>query len=73
MFLCGIVDDEGVDEGEFDAADAVCFHLLELAQDLRLFDGGAEPPPAHHGSGVVGRVLEVLVEVLGGRYCLRTT
>ena len=55
----GVVEDFGVDEGEFGAADAVGLHLLELAEDLGLVDGGAEPPPADHGLGGVGWVEEV--------------
>ena len=56
---------EGIDEGELDAADAVGFHLLELAEDLGLFNGGAEPPPADHGAGGGGRVGEGCQEILG--------
>ncbi len=48
----GVVEDFGVDEGELGSADAVGFHLLELAEDLGLFHGGAEPPPADHGLGI---------------------
>ena len=62
----GVVEDFGVDEGELGAADAVGFHLLELAEDFGFFDGGAEPPPADHGAGVGGWVGEVAEEVRGG-------
>ncbi len=57
-----VVEDLGVDEGEFGSADAVGLHLLELAEDLGLFGSGSEPPPAHHGLGVVGWVEEGLAE-----------
>jgi hypothetical protein len=55
----GVVEDFRVDEGEFGSADAVGFHLLKLAEYLGFFDGGAEPPPAHHGLGVGWRVFKV--------------
>ncbi len=54
----GIVEDDGVDEGEFCAADAVGFHLLELVEDLGFFHCGAKPPPADHGTGIGWRILE---------------
>ncbi len=54
--LRGVVELLGVDEGEFGAADAVGLHLGEFAEDFGLGDGGAEPPPADHGLGGVGRV-----------------
>ena len=57
-----IVEDLGIDEGELGAADAVCFHLLEFAEELGFFHSGAEPPPAHHGSRVGWRVFEVGLE-----------
>jgi hypothetical protein len=58
----GVVEDLGVDEGELGAADSVGLHLLELAKDLGLFYGGTEPPPADHGPGVSGGILEALFE-----------
>ena len=58
----GIVEDLGVDEGEFGSADAVGFHLLELAEDLGFFHSGAEPPPTNHGTSVRGRILKVGLE-----------
>src|ERR1700678_741406 len=58
----GVVEDFGVDEGEFGSADAVGFHLLEFVEDLGLFHSGAEPPPADHGFGIGWRNLEVRLE-----------
>ena len=58
----GIVEDFGVDEGEFGSADAVGFHLLEFAEDLGFFHSGAEPPPAHHGLGIGWGILEAGLE-----------
>lgn len=65
----GIIKDDGVDEGEFGAADAVGFHLLELVEDLGFFHSCTEPPPANHGFGVVGWIQELLLESLSERYC----
>ena len=61
-FFGGVVEDLGIDEGEFGSADAVGFHLLEFAEDFRLFDGGAEPPPADHGPGARRRIEKALPE-----------
>ncbi len=57
----GVVEDLGVDEGEFGAADAVGFHLLEFVEDLGFFNSDAEPPPADHGAGVGWWLLELLL------------
>ena len=40
-----------------------------IAEDLRLLDGEAVPPPAHHGPGIGGRVFKVLVEISYGGLC----
>ncbi len=58
----GIVEYLGIDEGQFCSSDAVGSHLLEFAEDLGFFDGGAEPPPADHGLGFLRRILKVLLE-----------
>ena len=58
--LRGIVQHLGIDEGHLRAADAVGLHLLELAEDLRLDHGGAEPPPADHRLRLVRRREESL-------------
>ena len=60
----GVVEDLGVDEGEFGAADAVGFHLLEFAEDLWLFHSGSEPPPADHGRASAGGLLELRLRLL---------
>jgi hypothetical protein len=70
--LGGVVEHLGILEGELGALDAVGLHLLQLAQDLRLHDRRAEPPPADHGPGFIGRIDEVLAQGLdGGRGRLR--
>ena len=57
-----VVQGEGVEEGDLDAADAGGFHLFEVAGDLLVGDGGAEPPPAHHDPAGVGRAGKVGAE-----------
>ena len=59
----GGVGGEGVGGLDFDAAEAAGFHGGEFAVDALLGDGGAEPPPADHGAGVVGGGEEVLLEL----------
>ena len=59
----GGVGGEGVGGLEFDAAEAAGFDGGEFAVDALLGDGGAEPPPADHGAGVVGGGEEVLLEL----------
>ncbi len=59
----GIVDHLGIDEGELRAPDAVCLHLLKLAENLGLFNGRPEPPPPHHGLGIIRRIFEMGFEI----------
>jgi hypothetical protein len=61
-----VVEHLRVDEREFRAPDSVGLHLLQFLQDLRLHHRRAEPPPAHHGAGFVGRVEEALPQGLDG-------
>ena len=59
-----VVEDLGVDEGEFGTTYAVGFHLLEFVEELWFFNSGSEPPPADHRAGVGWRLLELLLEVI---------
>jgi hypothetical protein len=56
--VCWIVEFEGINRLYFKASKAARFHLLELVSQFRLRHCGAEPPPAHHYSRIVGRSLE---------------
>src|ERR1700733_473759 len=53
-----VVDHLWINEGQLRSADAICLHLFQFAADLWLFNRQAEPPPPHHGPGVVRWMLE---------------
>ena len=56
--MVGVVQSERIDGLHFETSDAAFLHRAHLAFELRLGDGGAEPPPAHHDFAVFGRLLE---------------
>ena len=54
----GVVEHHRIDGLNFHPANARFLHGPQLALELRLDYGGAEPPPAHHDAAVGRRVFE---------------
>jgi len=53
-----LIERKRIDGLDLESTDTGGLHLLHLAEQFRLGDGGAKPPPPHHQSRVVWRRLE---------------
>ena len=59
----GIVEDDGIDRLDLEAADAAVLHEAHLALEAGLRHRRAEPPPPHHDPRVVRRRQELAMKV----------
>ena len=66
-----IIERHGIDVMNDEAAKSAGLHLLFFTQNLRLGDGRAKPPPAHHGPRVAWWILKCLFKLRERRLCLR--
>jgi len=65
------VENFGIDEREFGAADTIGLHLLEFMEDFRLGDRGPEPPPAHHWLCAIRWMKKIFAKLLQSWCSLR--
>jgi hypothetical protein len=59
-----IIKSEGINRLHFKPADAAFLHQAHLAFELRFGNCWSKPPPAHHDTRVVRRLLKGLLELV---------